>query len=393
MINTLLLYAIEAMLKPTESSRRRVLQNFLLAAAGAVVSATAATATAAPSSAPAQLSAPSLPRRVKPKRGQTIVKPPRISLGDLVALIAPSGVMTDDKIQNAVRKLESIGFKVKVGANIRAAHGGYAGTITERLSDLHAAFFDKDVKAVWSARGGSGANGLLPGIQYKLIRQNPKVLIGYSDVTALHLALFRLAGLVSLVSFHGPVAGSSMPDYALNHLLAILTDPQPSYTITMATENAAKAVEQPHFAMQTLSAGVAEGRLIGGNLSVLTALIGTPYAAEIRNKLLFLEDVSEPPYKVDRMLHQLHQNQGLNHAAGAMLGVFSRSESAPDTREGEASLTMSEVLKSHFAYLARPAVYGYSFGHIAHQFTLPVGIRARLDTNAQTLTLLESAVV
>ena len=323
---------------------------------------------------------------IKSASDQPLLKPPRLKLGDLISLIAPAGVMTDDKIQNAVKKLESIGFKVKVGANIRAAHGGYAGTVRERLDDFHAAFTDKDVKGVWVARGGSGANGLLPGIQYGLIRQHPKVLVGYSDVTALHLALYRLAGLVT---FHGPVAGSAMPEYALRHLLAVLMDPQPTYTIPMAAENAAKAVELPHFALQTLRAGVAEGRLIGGNLSVMMALIGTPFGADIRDKLLFLEDVSEPTYKVDRMLHQLHQNQGLDNAAGAMLGVFTRSES----RDNEFSLTMTEVLKSHFAALKTPSVYGYSFGHIPHQFTIPVGVRARLDTAAQTLTLLESAVV
>lgn len=235
------------------------------------------------------------------------------------------------------------------------------------------------------ARGGSGANGLLPGIQYGLIRQHPKALVGYSDVTALHLALYGLAGLVT---FHRPVAGSAMPKYALKHLLAALVEPQPTYTIPMAAENAAKALELPHFALQTLRAGVAEGRLIGGNLSIMVALMGTPFGADIRDKLLFLEDVSAPTYKVDRMLHQSHQNQGLGNAAGTLLGVFTRSES----RGNEASLTMTEVLSSHFKSLKTPSVYGYSFGHIPHQFTISVGVRARLDTAAQTLTLLESAV-
>ena len=350
-------------------SRRRLLQKLLLAAAAlpafAAVGAEAA---------------------VKSVTDQALIKPPRLKIGDLIGLIAPAGVMTDDKIQNAVKKLESIGFKVKVGANIRAAHGGYAGTVRERLDDFHTAFTDEDVKGVWVARGGSGANGLLPGIQYDVVRSHAKVLVGYSDVTALHLALYRMAGLVT---FHGPVAGSAMPEYALKHLLAILTEPQPKYTINMAEENAAKAVELPHFALQTLREGVAEGRLIGGNLSVLMALVGTPYAAEIRDKLLFLEDVSEPSYKVDRMLHQLDQNQPLSQAAGVMLGVFTKSES----RDNEASLPMLDVFSQHLGQLKSPSVYGYSFGHIPHQFTIPVGIRARLDTSAETLTLLESAVV
>src|SRR6185295_15280212 len=132
--------------------------------------------------------------------------------------------------------------------------------------------------------------------------------------------------------------------------------------------------------------GVAVGRLVGGNLSVLAALVGTPYAAEFRDRLLFLEDIGEAPYRIDRMLTQLQQSQGLQHAAGALLGVFQRSAVAA----GEASLTLDEVVDDHFAGLPIPSVYGFSFGHVSHQFTIPVGVRARLDTEAQTLTLLES---
>ncbi len=314
-----------------------------------------------------------------------LIKPPAVKQGDTVGLIAPSGLVDDELLQKCVLNLESLGFTVKPGANIRAVRGGYAGTIAQRLEDLHGMFLDKDVKAIWTARGGSGCMALLPHIQFGLIRRHPKILIGYSDITALHLALHRHAGLVT---FHGPVASSTYSEYTYEHLMPLLMDPQPQRTIRMAPADAERVAAQPQFATRTLRPGVAEGRLIGGNLSIVAALVGTPYAAEFRNRLLFLEEVGEAPYRIDRMLTQLQQSQRLGSAAGALLGIFQKVAVPP----GEASMTLDEVLDDHFAALQMPSVYGYSFGHVPHQFTIPVGVRARLDTQAQTVTLLESAV-
>ena len=320
------------------------------------------------------------------------VKPAVLKQGDLVGLIAPGGVLDDTIIQKCVTNLESLGFKVKLSPNIRAARGGYAGTVQQRLDDLHGMFVDREVKAIWTARGGSGCTGLLPGIRFDLVRKHAKILIGYSDITALHLALYRRAGLVT---FHGPVAWSTPNDYAVSQMQAVLMNPRPQTEINMSVENERKVSTQAEFALRTFRHGIAEGRLIGGNLSVLSALIGTPYAAEIENHLVFLEDVREPPYRIDRMLTQLQQSvgnrgerDGLKRAAGVMLGVFSRSRAT----DSDASLTANEVLDDHFSAIPIPAVAGYSFGHIAHQFTIPVGVRARLDTASQTLTLLEAAV-
>jgi muramoyltetrapeptide carboxypeptidase len=327
-----------------------------------------------------------IPRLSIARGSPGIVRPPALRPGSLVGLIAPGGYVDDAIIDICVKNLESLGFKVRLGTNIRAAHGGYAGTVFQRLNDLHDVFFDKDVKAIWTARGGSGCTALLPQIQYSRIRQHPKILIGYSDITALHLALYRQAGLVT---FHGPVAWSTFSDYSVNHMLSVLMDPQPEYTIHMSIENERKVPQQPQFAMQTIRGGVAEGRLIGGNLSVLCALIGTPYAAEVRQSLLFLEEVGEAPYRVDRMLTQLQQSQNLKTAAGVMLGVFQKNEQPQEERR---PLALMDVVNEQFGALPIPSVYGYSFGHIPHQFTLPVGIRARLNTQEQTLTLLEPAV-
>ena len=293
---------------------------------------------------------------------------------------------------------------MKLGDNISAVRGGYAGSVAQRISDLHSMFLDRDVKAIWAARGGSGCSALLPSVRYDLIRRNPKIFVGYSDITALHLAIYRHA---VLVTFHGPVAPSSPTDYAVTQMQAVLMNPRPQTEIHMSVENERRALLPPpaqtpissapsEFKLRTFRHGIAEGKLIGGNLSVLSALIGTPYAAEIENHLVFLEDVREPPYRIDRMLTQLQQSvgkrgasDGLKHAAGIMLGVFSRSR----VPSGDASLTLDEVLDDHFGTLPIPAVYGYSFGHIPHQFTIPIGIKARLDTTSQTLTLLEAAVL
>ncbi len=319
-------------------------------------------------------------------RTPSLIKPPRLNAGDLVGLIAPGGVVDDALIEKCVKNLESFGMRVKVSTNIRAARGGYAGTVAKRTEDLHTMFLDKNVKAIWAARGGSGCVQLLPKINYSLIRNHPKILIGYSDITALLLAIYRHAGLVT---FHGPVASSTFSDYSVAHLQAVLMEPKPRVEINMSAQNADKALQEPQFAQRTIREGVATGRLLGGNLSVLSALIGTPYAAELAGSLLFLEEIGEAPYRVDRMLTQLSQSGGLKNISGAMLGVFQKSIAT----DGEASLTLAEVLDDHLAQLKVPSVYGFSFGHIAQQFTIPVGVRARLDTANATLTLLESAVV
>lgn len=314
------------------------------------------------------------------------IRPPRIARGDVVGLIAPSGITNDSEIERATNTLEAFGFTPKYGANIRAAWGGYAGSIAERVADIHAMFKDREVKAIFAIRGGSGASGLLPHLDYNLMRANPKILTGYSDITALHLAIHRRAGLVT---FHAPVATSRPNDYWHYHFLRILTEPQPIYTMHMSIENERRAESAPQLGIKTFRHGIAEGPLMGGNLSIVSALAGTPFAAQTAGRILFLEDVREPPYRIDRMLTQLDQADPFSKTAGVMFGVFTRAES----RDNDRTLSLEEVIEHHLAPLKVPAVAGYSVGHIAHQMTLPIGVRARLNTHEQTLTLLEPAVV
>lgn len=317
--------------------------------------------------------------------GRPLIKPPRLKPRSLVGLIAPSGIVTDATIERCVRNLEALGFSVKTSANIRKGWGGYAGTIQERVDDMHAMFADREVKGLWVARGGSGAAALLPHLDYGLIARNPKILVGYSDITALHLAIQSRA---RLVTFHGPGAGATQGEYSLVHQYAMLMNPQATYRMEGSAVNRERGEREPAFRQVTWRQGAAEGRLTGGNLSVLTALIGTPYAPRIRDAVLCLEEVSEAPYRIDRMLTHLHQSLGLDRVAGAALGVFSRCE----PRDNEPSLTLREVLDQHFAKSAVPAAYGLSFGHIAENLTLPFGVRARLDATDGSITLLEPAV-
>jgi len=331
----------------------------------------------------AALSAPSLAAAQRTPR--RLIKPPRLRPGDLVGLVAPGGVVNDRLIEKSVQNIEALGLRVKVGAYLAAAFGNYAGSSQQRLADLHAMFADPEVKMIWPIRGGSGCISLLSRLDYDLIRRNPKILLGYSDITALHLAILNRTGLVT---FHGPVASSTLESYPREHMMAVLTDPRASYTIPMAPENVVKARTMPQFGIRTITAGTATGPLVGGNLSIVAALAGTPYAADFRDSLLFLEEVDEAPYRLDRWLTQLDLSTGFANAAGVIIGVC--EDCAP--QEGKRSLSLDQTFDQHLQPLTIPAVTGYSIGHIRHQFTVPMGVRARLDTAAQTVTLLEPAV-
>lgn len=315
----------------------------------------------------------------------TPIKPPRLRQGDVVGLIAPGGHTNERSIEKAVRNIEALGFRVRHGKYLREVFGNYAGSSEQRLADLHAMFADPEVRAIWPIRGGSGCISLLAGLDYALIRRNPKVLIGYSDITALHLAIHKHAGLVT---FHGPVASSTMTDYSTRHMMAVLTDPQASYTIPMSPENAERALSEPHFGIQTFTHGVATGPLMGGNLSMVAALAGTPYAADTRGSLLFLEEINEAPYRIDRWMTQLDLAGGFAKAAALVVGIC---ENCGPEHE-DVSLTLERTLALHLHPLVIPAVSGYSIGHIRNQCTLPIGVRATLDTRAQTITLLEAGV-
>jgi muramoyltetrapeptide carboxypeptidase len=313
-----------------------------------------------------------------------LIKPKRLKAGDTVGIIATSSGISDDELNKALQNMADLGLKTKLGKSVGKVNGFLAGNDKERLEDLHQAFADKTIDAVWCVRGGYGATRFLPNIDYNLIRKNPKIFIGYSDITALHTAIYQNCGLVT---FHGPVAASTFSDYTKKHVINTLMNPPTPYKIELSPDNVAK--ESKLFKTEVVTKGTAKGKLIGGNLSLLTAMAGTPFALrETKGKLLFIEDVGEKPYKLDRMFVQLKQSIKLSELAGIALGVFAECD-APDDK----SQTVIDVVKDQLGNLGIPVIYGLSFGHIHDQFTLPVGIEAELDTEKATMTFLENGVV
>lgn len=312
-------------------------------------------------------------------------RPPRLRPGDVIGLFASSSRLEARHIERAIANVEALGLKARVGRQVLAVQGHYAGTAQQRVDDFHALWRDPEVRALWGLRGGAGASAMLPLLDWADLRREPKAVVGYSDLTALLLGLQRAAGLVC---FHGPSAVSRLTPYSRAGLEAVLMRPQAQTRLLRSDEHRTRAATEPQFRARTIRPGVAEGRLVGGNLSVLTALVGTPWAADWSDGLLFLEEVGEEPYRVDRLLTQLQQSQGLQRAAGLLGGVFERCEPGPDS----APMPLADVLDRQFGAAGVPAVYGFSFGHVRDQLTLPLGIRARLDSAEETLTLLEPAV-
>ena len=313
-----------------------------------------------------------------------LIKPKRLKKGDTVALITPSSSVSDADFQKALQNMADLGLKTNVGKYATAVNGFLAGKDAQRLEDLHWAFSDKSIDAVWCIRGGYGLSRILPQIDYKLIKQNPKIFIGYSDITALHLAINQNTGLVT---FHGPVATSTQSDYTKKHVVNALMTPSAPYKIELSPDSVAK--DTLAFKTQVVTKGMTRGRLIGGNLSLLTALAGTPYAlTNTKGKILFTEDVGEKPYRIDRMFTQLKQSINLRELAGIALGVFEGCD-APDDK----SQTVIDVVKDQLGGLGIPVIYGLSFGHIRDQFTLPLGIEAEMNTENATVTLLETGVI
>ena len=312
-----------------------------------------------------------------------LIKPARIKVGATVSLIAPASPPAPEKFERALSNLEMLGFKAKFGTNAYAKNGHLAGTDAERLADLHQAFADPATDVVWCIRGGYGCTRLLNKIDYDLIRQHPKPFIGYSDVTALHLAIHAKTGLVT---FHGPIAAADFPADTLDYFKSTLMEP--IAPLSIIAPDASRVTEGEAFKPFVIHPGKAKGVLTGGNLALLAALAGTSYLPSFRHKIVFIEDIGEQPYRIDRMLTQLLMATDLKLAAGIALGVFNDCQP-----KGDASLSLRDTLQDRLGDLGIPVQYGIPFGHVSHMATLPYGIEAELNTDTQTLQLLEKAVI
>jgi len=325
------------------------------------------------------------------------IKPDRLKEGDTIGLITPSRYLTEEKLRESVENLAKLGFRVKHTENMLVKKGYLGGTDRQRADDINRMFADDEVAGIMCATGGYGTTRLLPYLDYDLIRNNPKVLIGFSDITGL---LYGLHSQTGLVCFHGPMGTSDYNDYTTQYFQQLLMDPQNSLTY-QSPENISEKELVPLYLQDeedttistaeliTLSPGTAEGMLVGGNLTLVSSLCGTPYDIDMRDKIVFLEDVGEAPYRIDRMLTQLLLDSNkLPAAKGVVLGLFTDCEADDEDK----SFSLAHVLYDRLASLGIPVLYGLMFGHIKRNATIPVGIRARLDASGKTLTLLEKAV-
>lgn len=300
-------------------------------------------------------------------------KPPRLHPGDLIGVISPAAAVEAEKLRRGCDELERLGFAIRIGTHALDRYRFLAGTDSDRARELTAMFQDPAVQAIFCTRAGYGSGRLLPFLDFSVLTQNPKIFLGYSDVTLLLNALVQKA---RLVCFHGPVvAGEFANGFSLRsqtHLFGLLATGQGEESIAFPT---------------ILRAGVAEGQLLGGCLSVLVSTLGTPFSLETDGAILFIEDVGEKPYRIDRMLTQLKQAGKLDDLAGV---IFSEMKSC--FGDGNDPALLLSVITDLFSDYSYPVGFGLPAGHDGENLALPLGLHARLDTQQRVLTFLEPAV-
>jgi muramoyltetrapeptide carboxypeptidase len=291
--------------------------------------------------------------------------PPLLAPGARVALIAPAGpIGGDDDLARASDQARTLGWEPLIGEHAAGRHAYFSGDDAARLHDLNAAIAHEAIDGIWCLRGGYGVMRLLDGIDYDTLRQHPKPIIGYSDVTAIHAAVSARCGLVS---YHGPMARAPLSAFGMRSLRAAVVDGSDSCGVAEGA--------------QALRGGIAEGRLAGGNLALVAALCGTPYAVNLDDAIFFVEDVNEPVYRIDRMFQQLLLSGALRRCAGLVLGAFTEM---PDDGSDEGR-TAGDIFREVATELGVPCIVGAPIGHIDDQWTLPVGRAARLDADACAL--------
>ena len=304
-----------------------------------------------------------------------MLKPKRLKLGDTIGVVAPGSPTTEEKVEKVYNKLTKMGFKVVMGKSCYSKYGYLAGRDEIRAEDLNNMFGDKEINGIICLRGGYGTIRILDLLDYSLIRKNPKVFVGYSDITALHIAINKLS---NLVTFHGPMAASDLighiSEFSLNSLYN-----------SILNEQFNPFIENPLEELKAINGGVAEGEIIGGNLSLIASTIGTPYEIDTKGKILFIEEIGEEPYRIDRMLTQLRLSNKLQEVEGIILGNFNNcSPEDPDM-----SLTLEEVIDNIIKPLNKPTLLNLQAGHCEPTITIPFGVKARLDADRKQITILE----
>ena len=319
---------------------------------------------------------------------KAVLRPDALRPGNVIGLITPASPSFEgnrSKIE-AKLNLESLGFNVKFAKNILKKRGYLAGTVQERISDIHEMFADPEVKAIMAIRGGYGSAQLLPHLDYKLIKKNPKIFVGYSDVTSLLLGIHKKT---DLVTFHGPMATSTFTDYTKKYFLDTLGKTEPVGLINSAQFSSGA---NPIDLVWSYNKGVGEGRLIGGNSTLLQTTIGTPYEFNTDEAILFIEEIGEEPYDLDRMLHHFKQAGKFDKCRGVFFDRLDSAKPANYEPAFNSTLSVEEIIEDVFKDFDFPVCVGFSIGHIKDKPTLPLGIKTRLDADKGKIFLLEAAV-
>jgi len=309
------------------------------------------------------------------------IKPKKLQKGDLIGIVSPASSVDDpSRLESGVRYIEKMGYNVIVGKNVGKFNGYLAGTDQERLDDLHSMFSNKKVRAVFCLRGGYGAARLLDKVDYKLIKNNPKIFAGYSDISALHLAMFFKTGLVT---FAGPMVGVDFYDE-----VSPFTE-EMFWSLITSTRKYGKIGNPDDENILSLNPGTANGRIVGGNLSVISGLIGTEYFPDLNDKILLIEEMGEMPYKIDRMFNQMRLAGLFKGIKGVIIGSF-RDCNEPDPNKR--TLTLGEVITDYLSPLKKPVVYNFRHGHLKDNITVPIGINIKINASRKFVEIAEAAV-
>jgi muramoyltetrapeptide carboxypeptidase len=310
-----------------------------------------------------------------------IQKPKKLNKKDIIGIISPASSPDEFlRIEKGVKYLEGLGYRVKIGNNVGKNHGYLAGTDEERVNDIHEMFKEKSVKAIFCLRGGYGAFRLLDKIDYRLIKNNPKIFVGYSEITSLQMAFLEKAGLMT---FAGPMVTVDFYDEVSPYTSEL-------FWATITSNKKLGKIKYPeNQKLPYLRKGSVSGRIIGGNLAVFAALLGTNYSPNLTGKILMIEDIGELPYRVDRMLNQLRLAGVFKKVKGIILGRFvDCNEHDPNKK----TLTLGEVIDHYIGSLKIPSIYTFPHGHIKDFVTIPFGLKVNLNATKGIVEFAESAV-
>ncbi|MDP1817191.1 MAG: LD-carboxypeptidase [Leadbetterella sp.] len=314
-----------------------------------------------------------------------ILKPKRLKAGDTIGLVCPAApAYSKETVEVVAESMQALGFKVKYGKNIWKRYGYLAGNDAERAADINEMFADSNVKAILCVHGGWGCARILPLLNYQMIKNNPKVIVGYSDVTALLLGIHAQTGLVT---FHGPVGGSTWNDFSVKYFKSVLMNAEKvKYENPI---NKGDNLTQVEDRISTINRGIAKGKLIGGNLTVLCHILGSKFVPNFKNAIVFCEDVQEQPYSVDRMINHMKLCGVFEEMNGFVFGKCTKCEPG----EGSyGSLTLEDLWEDHIKPTKKPAFVGSMIGHINNKFTIPIGIEAEINADQGIIQFLESSV-